>query len=372
MRVVLVGGGTAGHINPALAIASYIRDKEPNSKILYVGAKGGMEEALVPKENFDFKGITISGFSRKLNFQSFKKNLITLKNIFIASRESKKILEEFNPDICIGTGGYVSGPLLKEAYKKGIPFLIHEQNAYPGMTTKILSKKASAVMLATKAAKKYLNKNLNIIITGNPLRNSIGKIDPKEAKKELGFDNDKPLVLSFGGSLGARSINESVAELICWSQKNNLYNHIHAYGKYGKWMPKRLEEKGIKKSSNLDLREYIDNMPVCMAAADIVICRSGAITLSELIVCQKPSILIQSPNVAENHQYHNAMEFVNAKAANLLEEKELSGENLIKKLSESINNIISLQKGIINLKKTLPCNSSEKIYNTIKNILNIV
>lgn len=370
MRVILVGGGTAGHINPALAIASYIRDKEPNSKILYVGAKGGMEETLVPKENFDFKSITISGFSRKLNFSSFKKNLVTLKNIFIASHESKKILKEFNPDICIGTGGYVSGPLLKEAHKKGIPFIIHEQNAYPGITTKILSKKASAVMLATKAAKKHLNKNLNIIVTGNPLRSSIGKINPQKAKKQLGFDNDKPLILSFGGSLGARSINESIAELISWSQKNNLYNHIHAYGKYGKWMPKLLEEKGVKKSSNIDLREYIDNMPICMAAADIVICRSGAITLSELIVCKKPSILIPSPNVAENHQYHNAMEFVEAKAAALLEEKELSGENLIKKLSESMNNIVYLQSGINKLKKELSFNSSEKIYEIIKNTLN--
>ncbi len=370
MRVILVGGGTAGHINPALAIASYIRDKEPNSKILYVGAKGGMEETLVPKENFDFKSITISGFSRKLNFSSFKKNLVTLKNIFIASHESKKILKEFNPDICIGTGGYVSGPLLKEAHKKGIPFIIHEQNAYPGITTKILSKKASVLMLATKAAKKHLNKNLNIIVTGNPLRNSIGKINPEQAKKELGFDNDKPLILSFGGSLGARSINESIADLISWSQKNNLYNHIHAYGKYGKWMPKLLEEKGVKKSSNIDLREYIDNMPICMAAADIVICRSGAITLSELIVCQKPSILIPSPNVAENHQYHNAMEFVEAKAANLLEEKELSGENLIKKLSESMNNIVRLQSGVKKLKKELSFNSSEKIYEIIKNTLN--
>ena len=370
MKVILVGGGTAGHINPALAIASYIRNKEPNSKILYVGTKGGMEETLVPKENFDFKGITISGFSRKLNLSSLKKNLVTLKNIFIASHESKKILEEFNPDICIGTGGYVSGPLLKEAHKKNIPFVLHEQNAYPGITTKILSKKASAVMLATKAAKKHLNKNLNIIVTGNPLRNSIGKIDPKQAKKELGFSDNKPLILSFGGSLGARSINESIADLIYWSQKNNLYNHIHAYGKYGKWMPKLLKEKGVRSSPNVDLREYIDNMPICMAAADIVICRSGAITLSELIACKKPSILIPSPNVAENHQYYNAMEFVDAKAAALLEEKELSGENLIKKLSESMNNIVCLQNGINKLKKELSFNSSEKIYEIIKNILN--
>lgn len=369
MRVILVGGGTAGHINPALAIASYIKNEEPNSKILYVGAKGGMEETLVPKQNFDFTGITISGFSRKLNFESFKKNLITLKNIFIASHESKKILDEFNPDICIGTGGYVSGPLLKEAHKKGIPFLIHEQNAYPGITTKILSKKASVVMLATKAAKKYLNKNLNIIVTGNPLRNGIGKIDQNHAKNKLGFDNNKPLILSFGGSLGARSINEAIADLIYWSQKNNLYNHIHAYGKYGKWMPKLLEEKGVKSSNNIVLREYIDNMPICMAAADIVICRSGAITLSELIACGKPSILIPSPNVAENHQYHNAMEFAEGKAAALVEEKELSGENLIEKLSESMNNISSLQKGINKLKKELSFNSSEKIYSIIKDTL---
>ena len=331
MKIIFAGGGTAGHINPALAVADYVRKHDKNVEILYVGAKGGMEEKLATNAGFDFKGIEISGFSRKMNLDGIKKNVKTLIRIFKASSQSRKILKEFNPDICMGTGGYVSGPILRAAYKKKIPIIIHEQNAFPGVTTKLLSKKANKVMLAVKEAEKHLDDKCNTIVTGNPIRSEILNIDKNKAISKMKFKNDKPIILSFGGSLGAGKINDAVFELIKWSVKNNKFNHIHAYGRYGKNLLENLKNNKINPETNqsLDIREYINNMQDCMAAADLVICRAGAITLSEIQAMGKPAILIPSPNVAENHQYHNAMALVKSNAASIIEESELSGEVLI-------------------------------------------
>lgn len=370
MKIIITGGGTAGHINPALAVAKFIQKKDPNSKILYVGAKGGMEEDLVAKLGFDFVGINISGFCRKLDLKGIKKNIITLKNLVLSCIESKKIINQFNPDICLGTGGYASGPILKEASRKGIPYIIHEQNALPGLTTKILSKKAKKVMLASEAARKYLDKSCKIEVTGNPVRSEIGRWTKEQAKKELNIDN-RPTILSFGGSLGARKINEAVAELISWSSKDNLYNHIHAYGKYGHWFEDLLKENGVhlKDSKNLYVKEYIDDMPIRMAAADIVICRAGAITISELEALGKPTIFIPSPNVAENHQYHNAMQLVNLNAASIIEEKNLTGEVLIKKTKELLDNQSLMCTYSKNLRAISIDNADERIYSIICNII---
>lgn len=369
MKIIFTGGGTAGHINPALAIAELIRERDPASEILYIGAKGGMEERLVKNAGFNFESITISGFSRKLNFQGIKKNLKTLKNIFVASKQAGKILDEFKPDICMGTGGFVSGPPLREAYKRKIPFVIHEQNAFPGVTTKLLAKKAKKVMLASAAAEKYFDKCCDIVITGNPIRGDIKSLSKEQAKEKLGLDK-RPTVLSFGGSLGARKINEAVAELIEWSVKGNKYNHLHAYGQYGTWFKDLLREKGVNPDTDgLIIQEYINDMPIRMAAADIVICRAGAITLSEIEAIGKPAILIPSPNVAENHQYHNAMELVKAKAAEIIEEKELTGAILIEKTKKLLDNKELMEEFSLNLKKISKCDSCQKIYDIIKEII---
>ncbi len=367
MRIIFIGGGTAGHINPALAVASYVREKEPDAQILYVGAKGGMEERLVPEAGFDFKSVKISGFSRKLSFSAIKKNIITFKRIFTCSIESRKILKDFKPDICVGTGGYVSGPFLREAAKLGIPVIIHEQNAFPGVTTKILSKKARKVMLASPEAKKYLADKCDTEVTGNPIRGEVITVNKEESRAKFNFD-DKPIVLSFGGSLGARKVNEAVAKLIEWSVKNGKYNHIHAYGQYGKWFPDLLKENGVSVENNtsLDIREYIKDMPVCMAAADIVICRAGAITLSEIEAMGKASVLIPSPNVAENHQYHNAMALVSKDAASIIEEKDLTGERLIEEVERILSNSEIKNLYESNSKKMAITNSNERIYKIIK------
>lgn len=373
MKVLLAGGGTAGHINPALAIAGYIKNKRNDAEFLFIGNRGGMEQRLVPQAGFEIKSITISGFKRSFSPKSMLENVKTVSRTFTSSREAKKIIAEFKPDICIGTGGYVSGPVIRTAAKMGIPCIIHEQNAYPGITNKMLSKSVKKVMLAVPDAKKYFDKNVDFVITGNPVRQEILTAKKEESRKELGLDN-RPVVLSFGGSLGARKINEAVADLVARSGIDGRYQHIHAYGSYGDWFPQLVEEKGtdIADCSNLDIRPYIDNMPTCMAAADLVICRAGAITLSEIQAMGKPAILIPSPNVAENHQYHNAMALVNAGAADIIEEKDLTGAALMRKTDKMLLNPEKLEKYSENSRKMAITDANERIYSVVKKVLGFV
>ncbi len=370
MKILFAGGGTAGHINPALAIAGYVRSKNPDAEILFVGNKGGMEETLVPKAGFNFAPITISGFKRQISPKAMVENAKTVKRIITSSHQSKKIIEDFKPDLCVGTGGYVSGPVLRKAAKMGVPIIIHEQNAFPGVTTKMLSKLAKRVMLAIEDAKKYLDKDCNFVVTGNPVRADILKVNKAEARKELDLD-ERPVVLSFGGSLGARKINEAVADVISRSGKDGRYQHIHAYGQYGKWFPDLIKEKGtdISMCKNLDIREYIDNMPTCMAASDVVVCRAGAITLSEIQAMGKPAILIPSPNVAENHQYHNAMALVNARAAEIIEEKDLTDTIVTEKIDSLVLNPEKLKEYSENSRKMAITDANERIYAVIKSIV---
>ena len=337
MRVLFAGGGTAGHINPALAAAGYLRSKQPDAEILYVGNKGGMEERLVPAAGFDFKTIRISGFQRKLTAKNIRRNIKTVFRLFSSSIESERIIKAFKPDICVGTGGYVSGPVIRAAQKLGIPTVIHEQNAYPGMTTKALAKHAECVMLAVEDAKKYLDRKDNCVFTGNPVRVSVLQAEREAARKALNLDN-RPLVLSFGGSLGAAALNKAAAYMLGESAKEKKYQHM---------------------------LEYIDNMPECLAAADLVIGRAGAITLTEIEATGKCSILIPSPNVAENHQFHNAMALVNRDAAVMIEEKDLTGE----KLWETVNTILSApgraEEIGKNAKAMAVLDANDRIYNII-------
>ena len=370
MSILFAGGGTSGHINPALAVAQYIRDNDQDSEILYVGATGGMEEKLVADSGFNFKGIKISGFSRKISLESFKKNIVTVKRIVTSSNESRSIIKDFKPDICMGTGGYVSGPILRVASKMGVPIVIHEQNAFPGVTTKMLSKYAKRVMLAMPQAKEYLSQNCNIVNTGNPVRKDILTADKDDSRRLLGLD-ERPVILSFGGSLGAKVINEAVAELIAKEAKHGKYQFIHAYGKYGRWFPDLLKEKGVDLDNckNIHISEYLNNMPTCLAAADLCICRAGAISLSEIQVQGKPAILIPSPNVAENHQYHNAMALVKNNAAEIIEEKDLDSGKLVEMVKKLVNNPIKLKEFERNLKNMAIFDSCDRIYNVIGDVL---
>lgn len=370
MKILLAGGGTAGHINPALAIASYIKEKEPSTEFLFIGNEGGMEQDLVPKAGFKIESIVISGFKRNFKPQSIVHNVKTVSRAFTASAKAKKIIADFQPDICIGTGGYVSGPVVRTAANMGIPCVIHEQNAFPGVTTKMLSKKVKKVMLAVEDAKKHLDPKVDFVVTGNPIREQILRVDKEEARKELGLD-DRPVVLSFGGSLGARCINESVAGLVVRSAKDQKYQHIHAYGEQGTWFPELVKEKGveIKDYSNLDIRQYIDNMPVCLAACDVVVSRAGAITLSEIQAKGKPAVLIPSPYVAENHQFHNAMALVNKKAAAIIEEEDITEEKLMKAVDDMVSDRELLKEYSKNAQSMAITDASEQIYQIVKDVL---
>ena len=369
MRVLFTGGGTAGHINPALAMAGYLCEKEPDTQVLYVGNKGGMEERLVAAAGYDFRGIRISGFQRKITLENIKRNIQTVIRVFTASAESKKILREFKPDICIGTGGYVCGPVIRAAQQMGIPTAVHESNAYPGMTIKMLSKKTDCVMLAVEDAIKYLERKDNCEVTGNPVRLSVLDAEREASRKALELD-DRPLVLSFGGSLCAEAINKAAAYMLGESAKEKKFQHIHGYGRHDEHFLDNVRTAGVKEDENpqITLKEYIHNMPECLAAADLVIARAGAITLTEIEATGKCSVLIPSPNVAENHQYHNAMALVNRNAAVLIEEKDLTGE----KLWETVNSILS-QPGKTeevgrNAKAMAVMDANERIYKIIKRI----
>lgn len=370
MRVLLAGGGTAGHINPAIAIAQSIKAHEPAAQILFVGNEGGLEQRLVPDAGFDIKSISIRGFQRSLSPKAIAKNIGTAFKAVSASSSAKKIIKEFAPDICVGTGGYVSGPVIRAAQKLRIPTVIHEQNAYPGVTTKMLSKNAKRVMLAMDAARSRMDSTCNFVLTGNPVRPQILTADKAQARKALGLD-ERPVVLSFGGSLGARKINEGVAGIIARSGKDKKYQHIHAFGQYGKWFPDLLREKGTDpdKCTNLDIREYINNMDLCLAAADVVVCRCGAITLSEIQIMGKPSVLIPSPNVAENHQFHNAMALVERSAASVIEEKDMTEEKLTEEIDRLLSDKELLRKYSENAKKMAIDDANERIYKVIKEVL---
>ena len=371
MRVIFAGVGTAGHINPALAIAGYLKQQQPDAEILYVGNKGGMEERLVPKAGFDFKSIHVSGFSRGKTPKALADNVKTVTRAITATNACKKIMNEFKPDLCIGTGGYVSGPVLRAAIDKGIPVLIHEQNAFPGVANKMLSKKADAVMLAIADAQKYMKEGCNFIVTGNPVRSEIISADKERSRKALGLD-ERPVVLSFGGSLGADRVNEACADIIARSGKDGRYQHIHAYGQYGHWFPDKVKELGtdISECPNLDIREYIDNMPTCLAAADVVVCRAGAITISEIQAQGKPAVFIPSPNVAENHQYHNAMALVNQHAGEIIEEKDLTGELLTEKIDKIVSDKARLAEYSENAHKMAIIDANERIYKIIVDTYN--
>ena len=363
MHILFAGGGTAGHINPALAIAGYIEQKHPDAKISYIGTAEKLEARLVPQKGYDFYSIKVSGFKRSFSLSSVKHNVSAVWQAITASNQARKLLKELKPDIVIGTGGYVSGPVLKEAAALGIKTAIHEQNAYPGMTNKMLADKVDKIMLAMPEAEKHFKATNKFVITGNPVRTELTEMNREEARKKLGFD-ERPMILSFGGSLGARPINEAVSELIRWHNGSNKFYHIHATGKYGHdTMLSSVSD--IKLSSEIEIREYIEDMDVCMAAADVVICRAGAITLSELALCGKPSVLIPSPYVAENHQFHNAMTLKKANAAELIEEKDLTGEKLINCVDSLLNDNSKLKEMSLNARNAAIDDSLERIYKVV-------
>ncbi len=373
LKVLFAGGGTAGHVNPALAIAEIIEEKHPDAEFLFAGTPFGIEAKLVANAGYNFAPIKVKGFQRKITPKNVARNFKALYYLMLSSPRAKQIINQFKPDLVIGTGGYVSGPIVLRAAKMGIKTAIHEQNAFPGVTTKLLSKHVNRVMLTVEEAKKHLDPSLKYKVTGLPIRGSFKNITKEQARKELGFD-DEICILSTGGSLGAGRINETVADLIGWSNEKMTINHIHSYGKMGKdTFVMDLESKGVKIDGNkrLIIKEYLNNMSTCMAAADLVISRCGANALVELENMGRGSILIPSPIVAENHQYHNGMVLQNAGAAIVIEQKDLTSELLIKTVKELCDNRKELEALSNNAKKLAFPDTNERIYKIIADLLKI-
>ncbi|HJD20542.1 MAG TPA: undecaprenyldiphospho-muramoylpentapeptide beta-N-acetylglucosaminyltransferase [Candidatus Gemmiger faecigallinarum] len=330
MRVLIAAGGTAGHINPALAIAGALSAALPSAEIHFAGRREGMEYGLVTKAGYPFHHIEINGFQRKLTLNNIRRNVVAAWHLAVSGPRCAAILREVKPDLVIGCGGYVSGPIVRAAAKRGVHTAIHEQNAFPGVTNKLLAKEVDLVMAASAAAVEKLGAPDKTIVVGNPVRPELFTQDRAAARARLDAGADT-VILSFGGSLGARRINEVVADLCAWEQQTGQkVIHLHATGSRGVELFRDLgKQKGFAPGKRLMVREYIDNMPELLSAADLVISRSGALTLAELEAMGRASILVPSPNVAENHQYYNALELEKAGAAVVIEEKDLTGEKLI-------------------------------------------
>ena len=329
MKILIACGGTGGHINPGLAIAGIIAAHVPDAEFLFVGTPNGMEAQLIPAAGYEMDFVQAAGFQRSLSLENLRRNAKAVRYLITAGGHARAIVRRFAPDLAIGTGGYASGPVIRAAQQLGVPTAIHEQNAYPGVTNKLLAKKAKIVMLTFGAAKDYFPANIPTAVTGLPVRSNLTRCTREQARQRLGFTRGMNL-LSFGGSQGASCLNALMPDLMEWHLKSDMeINHIHAYGKFGKeTVPQALAQRGIADDKRMRVTEYIHDMDVCLAAADLVICRAGASTLSELEAVGRASVLIPYPAAAENHQYHNAMVLGKAGAAIVIEQKDLTLDRL--------------------------------------------
>ncbi|MGE4483602.1 MAG: undecaprenyldiphospho-muramoylpentapeptide beta-N-acetylglucosaminyltransferase [Oscillospiraceae bacterium] len=349
MRFLFVCGGTAGHINPALAVAGKLKELLPDAEFLFVGAGRELEKKLIPAEGYELKNITITGFSRKLSPSGIKHNLLMLKHLGHAAKESAKIIEDFGPDAVIGMGGYVCYPILKKASELKIPTLMHESNAIPGLTTKILSGTVNRMMVAFPDFGPEYRKPENVVCTGTPVRGSFFNLSKAEARRRLRIP-EMPLVVSFWGSLGAGYMNRITAEIVKLNTISDSFYHIHATGggeKGTETFLRSLAEQGVIKPANTEIRSYIDDMGTVMTAADIIICRAGASTIAELTMLGKAAVFIPSPNVTNDHQTKNAMAVERAGGGRLIPENECTGDRLfemVKKLLEKPEEIEAMER----------------------------
>lgn len=331
MNFLFACGGTAGHINPAIAVAGRLRELLPESKCLFVGAKGRMEEDLVPRAGYEIRLVDITNLQRKMNLEGIKHNLITAKNVFVSLYEAKKIIKDFKPDVVIGTGGYVCFPVLRAAQRMKIPTVLHESNAVPGLTTKMLSDQVDGMMVGFEESVGCYKHPEKVTVTGTPVRGDFRAYSKQTAKTELGIPQDKPLVVSVWGSLGAQRMNEIMADFIGAMPEDNDLCLIHSAGteRYEEMLTRlRAICPGGYTQKGCDVRPYIYDMSRVMAAADLVLCRAGASTLSELAMLGKPAVLVPSPNVTGNHQEKNARVLERAGGAVVLTEPGLTSEHM--------------------------------------------
>ena len=331
MKFILTCGGTAGHINPALAVAGRLRELMPDCEILFLGAEGMMEMKLVPREGYAIKPLRITNISRGHDLEALRHNLDTLKNVLSSQREARRIIRDFRPDAVIGTGGYVCYPVLTEAARLHIPTLVHESNALPGLTTRLLAERVDCVMVGFAESVQHYPKSREVVVTGTPVRGAFSRYTQALAKQELGMDPEQPLVVSVWGSLGATHLNEVITDMLPLMRGQREFRLLHAVGSRDLRM---VEEKLALNqldpvACNAELREYIYDMPRVVAAADLILCRAGASTLAELSYMGKPVLIVPSPNVTDNHQEKNARVLERAGGARVLLEGEFDAASLL-------------------------------------------
>ena len=370
MKVIIAAAQTGGHINPGIAIANKIKKENKNAEVLFIGTPNGIENDLVPRAGYELKTIEAYGIERKISFNNIRKLFKTIKSL----KNARRIIKEFKPNIVIGTGGFICGPVLMEAYKLKIPTIVHESNSYPGIATKLLSPKVSTVLVAFEEAKQKIPKAKNIVLTGTPTK--INKVElAKEQKekmlKDLNLRTDLPVVLVYGGSQGAKSINECLIDIIK-NKLNSEYQIIWASGQtqYDK-IKEMLKENNINidRIDNTKIIPYIYNMEEMINLADIVISRSGAMTITEIAKCEKPAIFIPYPFATENHQEFNAKVLKNVQAAEIILDKDLNSStltNTLNKMFEDKNKLAQMGK---NAGKVAIQNVEDKIYEEIKKLI---
>ena len=370
MRVIIAAAGTAGHINPGLAIANKIKKEEKDSKIIFIGTTRGLENDLVPRAGYELKTIDAYGLSKKITIENMKKMMKTLKGF----KEAKKIIQEFKPDIVIGTGGYICGATIWEANKLKIPTMLHESNAFPGKAVKMLAKKTNTIMVSFEDAIPRIESKNRIVFTGTPVKTQkreYTKEEKNEIIKKAGLKNEKPIVLIFGGSQGAQKINEAIIEIIKQKQ-NKEYQIMWATGpKQYEIVKEKLEENkiSINNVENARIVPYIYNMEEIMNIADLIVARSGAMTITEIANLGKPSILIPLPNVSHNHQLYNAQVLEKIEAAKIILDNELKGENLQKKIMQILQGNTAKKMGE-NALKVATKDAEDRIYKEITQLVN--
>ena len=329
MNVIFTCGGTGGHINPAIAVANIWKERYPDSKILFIGGQGGMEQKLIPGAGYDFKAVPAHGLVRGKSLKAIMKNVGIAREIMQSVKKCKKIIKEFKPDVVVGTGGYASFPALMAATKLNVPTCVHEANAMPGLTTRMIAKRADQMLVCFEQSVKYYKHPERVKVVGMPVRKEFIFTKKEDARRELGLD-ERPVILSTFGSQGAKVMNETVGKLFRLEQDDGFpYQHIHAVGSYGwEWMPDYVKNQGVdlETAKSISMSEYIYNMPTVMAAADVVISRAGASSCNEIIASGTPCLLIPSPNVTDNHQEKNARALEAKGGAVVMLEKDCSAE----------------------------------------------
>ncbi len=370
MKVIIAAAGTGGHINPGIAIANKIKEKDPKSEIIFIGTNRGLENDLVPRAGYKLKTIDVYGLKKEFS-------LTNIKHIFqtIASRKDvKKIFDEFKPDLVLGTGGYICGPVFYVAVSRKIPTILHESNAYPGKAVKMFSKKVNSVLVGFEDTKSKLEGCKNIVVTGTPTK--IRKIDvsktrKKEILEEIGIKNDLPIVLIYGGSQGAQRINEAVIDLIT-SNRNKDYQIIWATGpKQYDIVKENFEKQNIYINSikNVKILPYIYNMEELMNISDLLVCRSGAMTITEVSIVGKPAIFIPLPSISANRQEDNALVLKKIGAAKMILNNEVNGTNLAEEIDDIIHDKLELDEMGKMANTIAPSDVEEKIYEEIVKVL---